>query len=57
MLQDCFDNTDWGVFAVEAELDEYACSVLGHINFSTEKVTNKEQLKCFPIRSHGSMQM
>lgn len=48
MLQDCFDDTDWGVFAEGADLEEYADSVLGYINYCTENVTTQKTIKVFP---------
>lgn len=33
MLQDCFDNTKWGLFAEGSDLEEYAGSVLEYIDF------------------------
>lgn len=33
MLQDCFESTEWDMFAQEANLEEHTASVLGHINF------------------------
>lgn len=47
MLQDCFENTDWGVFAERADLDEYAGSVMGYINFCTGNVTTQKTIKLF----------
>ncbi|KAI4889320.1 hypothetical protein NFI96_006060 [Prochilodus magdalenae] len=48
MMQDCFDSTDWHLFAQGADLDEYASSVMGYIHFCTENVLPKKTIKVFP---------
>ncbi len=51
MLQVCFENTDWGLFAEGANLDEYASSVLGYINVCTGNVITQKTIKVFPNRT------
>ncbi len=47
MLQGCFQDTDWDLFAKGSDLEEHACSVLGYINFCTESVTTQRTIKGF----------
>lgn len=39
-LQDCFESTEWEMFAQGVNLEEHTASVLGYINFFTETVTS-----------------
>ncbi|KAI4881601.1 hypothetical protein NFI96_007439 [Prochilodus magdalenae] len=48
MMQDCFDSTDWHLFAQGSDLEEYASSVMGYIHFCTENVLPKKTIKVFP---------
>ncbi|KAI4903276.1 hypothetical protein NFI96_004892 [Prochilodus magdalenae] len=48
MMQECFDSTDWHLFAQGADLEEYASSVMGYIHFCTENVLPKKTIKVFP---------
>lgn len=48
MLQDCFDNTDWHVFAQGDGLEEYTVSVLSYIDFCTDNVVTHRIFKVFP---------
>ena len=55
-LQDCFDCTDWDLFAqqatsgTEVDLEEYTSTVLSYINCCVEFVTVDKQIKMFPNR-------
>lgn len=46
-LQDCFENTDWDLFA-SADLEEYTSSVLGYIAFCTDTVLTTKTSIMYP---------
>ena len=54
-LQDCFDLTDWKIFAQRSNLEARTFVVLSHISFCTDKLTMKtqRQSKCSWTRNHG----
>lgn len=47
-LQDCFENTDWGLFAQSADLEEYSLSVLAYMESCTNTVQTIKTIKVFP---------
>uniref|UniRef100_A0A669BZP0 Reverse transcriptase domain-containing protein n=1 Tax=Oreochromis niloticus TaxID=8128 RepID=A0A669BZP0_ORENI len=47
-LQDCFDNTNWSVFAKGSDLEGHTSAVLSYISFCTESVTTTKTVKVFP---------
>ena len=48
-LQDCFENTDWGVFNESGtDLEEYTSSVLAYIQFCTDAVLPTKSIKVLP---------
>uniref|UniRef100_A0A665UD53 Reverse transcriptase domain-containing protein n=1 Tax=Echeneis naucrates TaxID=173247 RepID=A0A665UD53_ECHNA len=47
-LQDCFEVTDWGVFAEGTDLNGHTSAVLDYISFCTENVTESKTVKVFP---------
>lgn len=46
-LQDCFENTDWDLFA-STDLEEYSSSVLAYIAFCTDSVLTTKTSVVFP---------
>lgn len=38
-LQDCFEVTDWGIFAKGTDLEGHTSAVLSYINFCAESVS------------------
>ncbi len=51
-LQDCFENTEWELFAQSTDL-EYSSSVLAYIAFCTDTVLTTNTIMVFPKKSHG----
>ncbi len=47
-LQDCFENTDWELFAQSTDLEEYSSSVLAYIAFCTDTVLTTKTIMVFP---------
>lgn len=47
-LHDCFENTDWELFAQSTDLEEYDSSVLAYIAFCTNTVLATKTIKVFP---------
>ncbi len=47
-LQDCFENTDWELFAQSTDLEEYSSSVLAYITFCTDTVLTTKTIMVFP---------
>ena len=46
-LQDCFEDTAWDLFE-DPDIEEYTSTVLSYINFCTDNVCTKKQIKIFP---------
>ncbi len=47
-LQDCFENTDWELFAQSTDLEEDSSSVLAYIAFFTNTVLTTKTTRVFP---------
>lgn len=47
-LQDCFDSTDWGIFAEGTDLESHTSAVLSCISYCTESVITTRTVKVFP---------
>lgn len=46
--QDCFDTTDWDVFAEGTDLEGHTTAVLSYINFCDENVAETKTNRAFP---------
>lgn len=51
-LQDCFQHTDWSLFA--PDIEDYTSSVLFYIRSGVETVTINKRICVFPNRKPGS---
>ncbi|KAK7944410.1 hypothetical protein WMY93_000138 [Mugilogobius chulae] len=46
-LQDCFEDTDWGIFAEGTDLEEHTTAVLSYIKFCAENVSTTKTVKVY----------
>lgn len=54
-LKDCFEDTDWGVFAEETDLEGHTAT-LSYINAGVETVSEMKTVKVFPKQKPVALQ-